>query len=173
MKSLKEVLKSNRLSLLPVISNIVQRGDKSVIQLEVSAGAAMSCFKNPVLLKVDRGRHIKMSTTAELFLAKSNLYDVVHGKLVMSSHRPFPDPPSVRLGKDLESMPDFLARCSVIPDILELDRLAISGNVFFGTDTVLRGTVIIIAEPGETIYIPSGSILENKIVSGSLYITDH
>lgn len=37
----------------------------------------------------------------------------------------------------------------------------------------LQGTVIIIANHGERIDIPSGAILENKIVSGNLRILQH
>ena len=37
----------------------------------------------------------------------------------------------------------------------------------------LKGTVIIIANHGERIDIPAGSILENKIVSGNMRIMDH
>ena len=37
----------------------------------------------------------------------------------------------------------------------------------------VQGTVIIIANDGERIDIPSGAILENKIVSGNLRIVDH
>ena len=37
----------------------------------------------------------------------------------------------------------------------------------------LQGTVIVIANHGERIDIPSGSILENKIVSGNLRILQH
>ena len=39
--------------------------------------------------------------------------------------------------------------------------------------TYFQGTVIIIANHGDRIDIPSGAILENKIVSGNLRILDH
>eukprot|EP00093_Oithona_nana_P009830 09830.XXX_147009_151198_1 [CDS] Oithona nana genome sequencing. len=68
---------------------------------------------------------------------------------------------------------DFLKRFASIPDIIELDHLTVSGNVTFGKKVVLKGTVIIIANHGEQIDIPSGAILENKIVSGNLRILDH
>ena len=61
----------------------------------------------------------------------------------------------------------------ILLDILELDHLTVSGNVNFGKGVVLKGTVIIIANHGEQIDIPSGAILENKIVSGNLRILDH
>jgi UTP--glucose-1-phosphate uridylyltransferase len=74
-----------------------------------------------------------------------------------------------------------------IPDILELDRLTVAGDVRFGRNISLKvlgrllavslilrqGTVVIVANPGEKIDIPSGCVLENKIVTGSLRIHDH
>ena len=68
---------------------------------------------------------------------------------------------------------EFLTRFAAIPDILELDHLTVSGDVTFGKGVFLRGTVIIIANHGERIDLPSGTILENKIVSGNLRILDH
>jgi UTP--glucose-1-phosphate uridylyltransferase len=38
---------------------------------------------------------------------------------------------------------------------------------------VLRGTVIIVANHGERIDIPSGAILEDNVVSGNLRILEH
>lgn len=68
---------------------------------------------------------------------------------------------------------EFLARFASIPDILELDHLTVSGDVTFGKGVTLKGTVIIIANHGERIDLPSGTLLENKIVSGNLRILDH
>ncbi|KAL0203062.1 hypothetical protein M9458_001080, partial [Cirrhinus mrigala] len=60
-----------------------------------------------------------------------------------------------------------------IPDMLELDHLTVSGDVTFGKQVTLKGTVIIIANHGDRIDIPAGAMLENKIVSGNLRILDH
>jgi len=51
--------------------------------------------------------------------------------------------------------------------------LTVSGDVTFGHNVELRGTVIIVANHGSRIDIPSGSILENKVVSGNLRILEH
>jgi len=67
----------------------------------------------------------------------------------------------------------FLSRFATIPDILELDHLTVSGDVTFGRNVSLKGTVIIIANHGDRIDIPSNATLENKIVSGNLRILDH
>ena len=66
-----------------------------------------------------------------------------------------------------------MRRFETIPDILHLDHLTVSGNVNFGKNVTLKGTVIIIANHGEQIDIPDGSVLENKIVSGNLRILEH
>ena len=68
---------------------------------------------------------------------------------------------------------DFLKRFETIPDIIHLDHLTVSGNVNFGKNVTLKGTVIIIANHGERIDIPDGATLENKIVSGNLRILEH
>ncbi|KAF3852683.1 hypothetical protein F7725_006038 [Dissostichus mawsoni] len=67
----------------------------------------------------------------------------------------------------------FLCRFESIPDMLELDHLTVSGDVTFGKNVSLKGTVIIIANHGDRIDIPAGAMLENKIVSGNLRILDH
>jgi UTP--glucose-1-phosphate uridylyltransferase len=56
---------------------------------------------------------------------------------------------------------------------LELDHLTVTGDVSFGKNVVLKGTVIIVANHGARIDIPSGAILDDKVVSGNLRILDH
>jgi len=68
---------------------------------------------------------------------------------------------------------EYVTRFESIPDMLELDHLTVSGDVTFGKNVSLKGTVIIIANHGDRIDIPAGSMLENKIVSGNLRILDH
>ena len=86
----------------------------------------------------------------------------------------FPSTPLVKLGnKYFKITSDFLSRFGSIPDLLELDHLTVSGDVTFGKGVSLKGTVIIIANHGDRIDIPAGSIIENKIVSGNLRIMDH
>lgn len=102
--------------------------------------------------------------------------------------------PIIKLGTSFDAVNNFLNRFAGVPDILELDHLTVSGDVWFGKgvalkvrhsrlfsgrltlDTnwrLLQGTVIIIANHGERIDIPPGAIFENKIVSGNLRILDH
>ena len=64
-----------------------------------------------------------------------------------------------------------------VPDIVELEHLTVSGNVYFGAGVVLKGTVIIVCNEGSRIdtstCIPPNSVLENVVVTGSLRVVAH
>lgn len=73
----------------------------------------------------------------------SNLYDIENGSVTLSEHRTFPTTPLVKLGSSFDKVKDYLARFQGIPDLLELDHLTVSGDVTFGRDVSLKGTVSI------------------------------
>ncbi|XP_051158502.1 UTP--glucose-1-phosphate uridylyltransferase isoform X3 [Leptopilina boulardi] len=125
-------------------------------------------------IRVPRSRFLPVKKTSDLLLVMSNLYALNNGSLVMSPKRMFPTTPFIKLGDNhFSKVHQFLTRFATVPDILELDHLTVSGDVTFGKGVSLRGTVIIIANHGDRIDLPSGTILENKIVSGNLRILDH
>ncbi|XP_052127304.1 UTP--glucose-1-phosphate uridylyltransferase isoform X1 [Frankliniella occidentalis] len=145
-----------------------------VLQLETAVGAAMKCFSRGIGINVPRSRFLPVKKTSDLLLVMSNLYAMQGGSLGMSPLRMFPTTPLIKLGdKHFNKVKDFLSRFATIPDMLELDHLTVSGDVTFGKGVSLKGTVIIIANHGDRIDIPSGAILENKIVSGNLRILNH
>ncbi|MEQ2217542.1 UTP--glucose-1-phosphate uridylyltransferase [Xenoophorus captivus] len=159
-------------------------GGLNVIQLETAVGAAIKCFDNALGINVPRSRFLPVKTTSDLLLVMSNLYSLEAGCLTMSPKREFPTTPHVKLGSSftkvgtallplLSMRHEYLTRFESIPDMLELDHLTVSGDVTFGKNVSLKGTVIIIANHGDRIDIPAGSMLENKIVSGNLRILDH
>jgi len=65
----------------------------------------------------------------------------------------------------------FQKRFKKIPKVIELDHLTVTGDVYFGRNVTLRGTVIIVANEGQRIDIPDGCILENRLLSGNLTMT--
>ncbi|XP_072980827.1 UTP--glucose-1-phosphate uridylyltransferase-like [Typha angustifolia] len=60
---------------------------------------------------------------------------------------------------------NFLARFNSIPSIVELDRLKVSGDVWFGAAIVLKDKTSITAKPGVKLEIPDGAVLENKEIN--------
>ncbi|XP_078505559.1 UTP--glucose-1-phosphate uridylyltransferase isoform X2 [Lissotriton helveticus] len=148
-------------------------GGLNVIQLETAVGAAIKSFENSMGINVPRSRFLPVKTSSDLLLVMSNLYSLNAGSLTMSEKREFPSVPLVKLGSSFTKVQDYLKRFESIPDMLELDHLTVSGDVTFGKNVSLKGTVIIIANHGDRIDIPPGAVLENKIVSGNLRILDH
>lgn len=167
-----ERLVNNGMDLDIIVNGKVDNG-RAVIQLEVAAGAAIQYFSNAIGVNVPRSRFLPVKSTSDLFVVQSNLYSLKAGALTMNPKRPIPTVPLVKLGDSFKTVNMYLSRFASIPDILELDHLTVSGDVTFGSGVVLKGTVIIVANHGSRIDIPSGSILENKVVSGNLRILDH
>merc|ERR1711928_318128 len=174
LSSIKRIIENENLDLEVIVNPKTLDNGANVIQLETAVGAAMKCFEGSIGLNVPRSRFLPVKKTSDLLLVMSNLYNLKNGILVMSPLRGFPSTPLIKLGDNhFAKVRDFLKRFETIPDLLELDHLTVSGDVTFGRKVSLKGTVIIIANHGDRIDIPSGAILENKIVSGNLRILDH
>ena len=103
----------------------------------------------------------------------SLIYTLSHGALTQNPRRPFTTIPIIKLGDHFNKVPNYLSRFAGLVHIMELDHLTVTGDVTFGKDVTLKGTVIIVANHGCRIDIPAGSVLEDKVVSGNLRILDH
>ncbi|XP_015236430.1 UTP--glucose-1-phosphate uridylyltransferase-like isoform X1 [Cyprinodon tularosa] len=173
LPAIKRLQEKNSMDLEIIVNPKTLDGGLNVIQLETAVGAAIKSFKNAMGVNVPRSRFLPVKTSSDLLLVMSNLYSLDAGSLTMSKKREFPTTPHVKLGSSFTKVQDFLTRFENIPDMLELDHLTVSGDVTFGKNVSLKGTVIIIANHGDRIDIPAGAMLENKIVSGNLRILDH
>jgi len=174
LDALDEKLKTHSLNL-GIILKAVQTGSHGIVQFESPAATSIQSFSKAKLIVVPRYRYWDIKSTAALFLLQSNLYNVdPHTcRVALNETRQFDTIPLVRFGDTFRKFKDYIRRFKQIPDITELDHLTVSGDVFFGSGVVLKGTVIIVANHGERIDIPDGAILENNVISGSLSILDH
>lgn len=175
LKAIKRVVTENDAGMdLEVIVNEKSHMGSKIYQLETAVGAGIRHFRGSCGINVPRSRFLPVKTCSDLLLLKSNLYSLEHGNLKINPLRPIPDVPLVKLGKDnFQKVHDFMARFKSMPDIVELSHLTVSGDVNFGKNVILKGTVIIIANLGSHIDIPDGAELENKIISGNLRILEH
>jgi len=175
LHALKRLVQEGAMNSMDVIVNHKAVGGSAVIQLERAAGSAIEFFSGSIGVNVPRSRFLPVKSTSDLFIIQSNIYSMQNGSLIMNPKRvaTFPTVPLVNLGEEFKKVGNFLERFQGIPDILELDHLTISGDVTLGRNIVLKGTVIIVANQGSRIDLPSGSVLENKVVSGNLRILDH
>ncbi|KAJ3101870.1 UTP-glucose-1-phosphate uridylyltransferase [Phlyctochytrium planicorne] len=173
LRAIKRLLDDSAFNM-EIIENLkTTEGGEKVIQLETAVGASIKHFNGAHGVNVPRSRFLPVKSTSDLFLITSDLYSLHHGELIMNPKRQFGGIPVVKLGDHFKKVGHFLSRFKSPPHILELDHLTVSGDVAFGSDVVLRGTVIVVANHGARIDIPSGAILDDKVVSGNLRILDH
>lgn len=173
LRAIKRVVESGVLKDMDVIANPKTVGGKSIVQLETAVGAAIQFFKNAHGINVPRDRFLPVKSTSDLLAIQSDLYKVSHGTLIMNPARHFGQAPIVKLGSHFKDVSSFNSRFASTPNMLELDQLTVAGDVYFGNNVTLKGTVIIVANHGARIDIPSGAIFENKVVTGELHILEH
>jgi UTP--glucose-1-phosphate uridylyltransferase len=172
LRAVQRIMSSGGLAL-DIIPNIKEAGGHKVIQLETAIGAAIGYFNNSCGVNVPRRRFLPVKSTSDLMLIQSNLYALKSGSLVQNPLRQFNSTPVIKLGSEFKKVNNYLSRFGSMPDVLDLDHLTVSGDVTFGRGVVLRGTVIIVAQQNQSIAIPDGSVLENKVITGHLQIMDH
>lgn len=175
LKNLKELLVKNKMPL-DLIENrkVLPKSNEPCIQLETAIGSAIKYFEHAKGMIVPRSRFLPVKNTSDLFLVQSNIFIEKKGSLIINPKRIYDANPIIRLvGPYYKNVNKYLERFDGIPDILELDHLTISGNVRFGKNVVLKGSVIIIADENSQICIPDGAILHDVILYGNLPIIDH
>ena len=150
---------------LPMIVNrkTVDPGDKStpeVFQLETAMGAAIGVFDGAAALRVSRRRFAPVKTTEDLLGVRSDAYVLTDGFHVqLAPERE--GPPVIDLDADhFKLIADFDARFgSGPPSLLECERLEVSGDVAFGADIVVRGTVKVAQEGESQLRVEDGAVL--------------
>jgi len=172
LRAIKRVMQSGGINLDIIVNPKTANGQK-VVQLETAVGAGINFFNNACGVNVPRSRFLPVKATSDLLLIQSNLYAIKSGTLAVNPARQFASIPIIKLGPEFKKVSPYKARFASIPDIIELDHLTVSGDVHFGAGVSLRGTVIIVANPGSVIMIPNGAVLENKVITGNLHIMDH
>ncbi|KAF9469967.1 UTP--glucose-1-phosphate uridylyltransferase [Collybia nuda] len=172
LKALKKVMIGGGMDLEIIVNRKITNEGNPVIQLETAAGAAIRHFKSARGVNVPRSRFLPVRSCSDLLLMKSDVYTLEHGRLVIAEDRAFGTVPVINFGDHFEEIEDFQQRFKTIPKILDLDHLTVSGDVVFGRDVTLRGTVIVVANEGQQINIPDGCILENRLISGNLTMTE-
>jgi len=102
----------------------------------------VNVYKKFLGINVPRSRFLPVKKTSDLLLLMSNLYDIENGYVTLSSLRSFPTTPLVKLGSSFDKVKEFSKRFQGIPDLLELDHLTVSGDVWFGRDVTLKVNLI-------------------------------
>src|SRR3954452_23361937 len=163
----EELERRDRVLPLPLIVNrkTVDPSDRSspkVIQLETAMGAAIEVFDGARALRVPRRRFAPVKTTNDLLGVRSDAYALTDDSRVeLVSERKAP--PTIDLDKQVYTLlHDFEARFQAGPPSLrECERLKVIGDVAFGADVVVRGSVTIEHAGDGQRRIDDGEVLES------------
>ncbi|KAK1423494.1 hypothetical protein QVD17_18797 [Tagetes erecta] len=166
LNAIKRLVQADALKM-EIIPNPKEVNGVKVLQLETAAGAAIKFFDNAIGINVPRSRFLPVKASSDLLLVQSDLYTEKDGYVIRNPARKDPANPSIELGPEFKKVADFLKRFKSIPSIIELDSLKVSGDVWFGSNVVLKGKVVVAASSGQKLEIPDGVILENKEVHGA------
>jgi UTP--glucose-1-phosphate uridylyltransferase len=126
---------------LTVLVNQKSVGKIPVIQLETAIGSALECFEGAVGLTVSRDRFLPVKKTDDLLLVRSNLFNLDKGKLKRNLKRRLQHLPKINLGDFLQNIENFQSSFPVIPDLINLEELTITGDVRFDGIASLEGMV--------------------------------
>ncbi len=151
LRALADVLREREGVLgLPLIVNrkTVDPGDKStpeVFQLETAMGAAIGVFDGARPVRVPRRRFSPVKTTEDLLALRSDAYVLADDARVELAAERDGTPPVVDLDDDhFKLLRDFDAHFPAgAPSLVACERLAVEGDVTFGREVVVRGTVTV------------------------------
>ena len=152
---------------LPMIVNrkTVDPSDSStpeVFQLETAMGAAIGVFEGAAALRVPRTRFAPVKTTDDLLGLRSDAYVLTDDSRVQLAPERSGRPPLIELDRDhFKLLRDFEGRFpSGAPSLVACERLSVEGDVEFGRDVVVRGTVRVENPGSERLRIEDGAVLE-------------
>ena len=133
----------------------------AVLQLESAMGAAIDVFEGAQAIRVGRERFAPVKTTTDLLALRSDAYELHDdGRIVLAAGRG--QAPLVELDPAYYKLvQDFDARFPAgAPSLVDCDRLAVSGDVRFGSGVVVRGDVCIEHDGDEQRLIADGTVLQ-------------
>jgi UTP--glucose-1-phosphate uridylyltransferase len=133
-----------------------------VIQVETAMGAALGVFEGARAVQVPRSRFTPVKTTNDLLGVRSDAYVLTDEGHVELSPERHDMPPVIDLDSSFYKLVgDFEAHFPAgAPSLVACDRLTVEGDVVFGRDIVIRGTVAIQHRGDEPLHMEDGTVLQ-------------
>lgn len=137
LKSVKEKIDSIKMEI--IVNKKKLKNGRSVIQLETSIGGAIRNFERSLAVHVDRHRFLPVKKTQDLMAIMSNLYTMDENFILrLVKDRPIKMAPTIKLSSEFDYISEFQKRIPNMPNIKDLIRLTIKGDVSFGKDVTLK-----------------------------------
>jgi len=156
---------------LPMIRNLKtvnprDRNSTSVYQIESAMGAAIGVIECSSAVRVPRNRFLPVKTTDDLFIIRSDAYILTRDfRVVLNPER------SGRLVraeldgnyyKFIRQLDERFPYGS--PSLIDCNDVKIEGDVKFGKNIVLKGSVSIVNRTGKQVEIEDNSVIDGELV---------
>ncbi|PFG19686.1 UTP--glucose-1-phosphate uridylyltransferase [Serinibacter salmoneus] len=153
---------------LPLIRNVktVDPSDKTstaVYQLETAMGAAVNVFPGARVIEVERKRFLPVKTTNDLFLLRSDVYELTEEKHLLARTAA----PLISLDGTYKLIGDFQARVKQVPSLVEASSLTVEGDWHFTAPARVVGEGVLRAEDDLPHAVPDGATITAHGISTS------
>ena len=171
LPALKELLKKkNNVLELPMIRNQkkvdpVDNDSPDAIQLESAMGTAISVFDNATVLRVPRSRFAPVKNCEELLLLWSDYYILTDQYHILQNPARKSQQVGINLDQNYYSWLSQLEErfpCGA-PSLLECDSVTIIGDVKFGKNVKISGSVTISNNSTDQVLIPDHTTIDHDI----------
>ncbi len=170
LPSLKKLLDNNGgIMKLPLIKNpktLDPRNPASpaVIQLETAMGSAIAVFRGAAALRVPRSRFAPVKTNNDLLVVRSDAYVLTDDFRVVLHQARKGSVVAVTLdSKFYKLIDDMEARFPYgSPSLMECEKLTVKGDVLFGKEVKIKGSVEVVNKLSQQLLIPDLSIINNE-----------
>lgn len=167
-KALKKILNANNNMLdLPVICNRKNlnprdKASEPVYQLETAMGSAIGVIPGSQALRVNRNRFLPVKKTSDLMVVRSDIYRLNDDfKVVKNPDRSLP---SITLELDdryyklIDQFDEHLPQG--IPSLINCESFKVEGEFEFGKNIKINGSVELINEMDEPLFIDDDTVIE-------------
>ena len=171
LQFLKNLLQSRDFYLgLPMIRNqktVDPRdpGSPKVYQIETAVGSAIGVFEGASAIRVARSRFAPVKNTNDLLEVRSDLYKLDTDFQITPEPERIHSMPEIDLDRRFYQRIDDFERhfSSGIPSLIECQHLKVTGEVIFGSDVKLRGSVHLNNTHNKPVFVPNNSLLEGEV----------
>ena len=167
-----EALLEKHASLLPlpliINSKTIDPRDSDsprVLQLETAMGSAISLFPGAAVLRVPRVRFAPVKACVDLLGLWSDAYILTEdARLVQNPERKLGQIVIELDPRYYKHVDQLKARFSHgVPSLVDCQKLVVEGDVLFGRNVVMKGTVCITNKSGRRRSIPDGKLLQGTV----------
>lgn len=149
---------------LDVILNPKKMGGLQVWQLETAIGSAVQCFAGSQVVQVPRDRFFPVKTTNDLFLLQSDLFKFKSGFAQLHKNHRWNKLPHVQLSANFKNLAEYQKHIINHPNIVGLEHLKVEGQVSFGSNITLKGSVQLVGRP-KPLKLKNRQIKNERILS--------